>query len=300
MTARAINHEFVFATFLLRWGPFFLRISLKNRSEFFLFSKKSGGESTIKDFFDKIKSRIDDMKKEVGLNQPEEHEPEPLSQEPEQGSSHPESPEQRKRHQPALPRKIPGMISKSDKAARLELIEQVEAMFGEFGPAIASYMLSSAMSEKGIQVILQKLDLHTRGRVGADMAQIEAWILANGVEEFRRAVGIRERPTPAKEPRSDSSKQEQAETKKQQQSPKQNRPRARRLNQSANTEGGAATNRHDLEGVSLNRPGEEETQKVDDPPQPPFHELSEDYPFRPRAKPENDDPERYENETQGD
>jgi hypothetical protein len=81
--------------------------------------------------------------------------------------------------------------------ARSEMVERVESMFGEFGPVICSFMLTQWMMPGGIGRILSKLELRSRGRDGADLAQVENWILRNGTEAFCKAVGIRLEPIKA-------------------------------------------------------------------------------------------------------
>lgn len=83
---------------------------------------------------------------------------------------------------------------------REELVERVEAMFGEFGPVICSYMLSQALTQGGVARVVQKLDLRSRGRDGADMAQVENWILRHGVEKFHARTGLRENAAHATPP----------------------------------------------------------------------------------------------------
>ncbi|MCC5877279.1 MAG: hypothetical protein JJU11_13740 [Candidatus Sumerlaeia bacterium] len=75
--------------------------------------------------------------------------------------------------------------------ARDEQIERIEAMFGEFGTTISAYMLTQMLSHGGIARTIQRLGLRTRGREGADMIQIENWILTNGTEKFCSVIGIR-------------------------------------------------------------------------------------------------------------
>ncbi|CAN5435110.1 hypothetical protein BH09SUM1_BH09SUM1_17730 [soil metagenome] len=80
---------------------------------------------------------------------------------------------------------------------RSEQVNSIEALFGEFGPSVCSYMLTQSLSSGGIGRVIKKLNLNSRGRDGADMAQIEGWILKNGVEPFCKSVGIRTTaPTP--------------------------------------------------------------------------------------------------------
>lgn len=74
---------------------------------------------------------------------------------------------------------------------RNELVQRVEAMFGEFGPQVCAYMLTQALTTGGIARVVKKLGLTSRGRDGADMAQVEAWILKNGVEPFCKVAGVR-------------------------------------------------------------------------------------------------------------
>lgn len=84
-------------------------------------------------------------------------------------------------------------------AARAEHVNRVREMFGEFGTQISSHILTQSLTEGGVGRIIVKLGLVTRGRDGADLAQIENWILKNGVESFRKAVGLRavDAPQPA-------------------------------------------------------------------------------------------------------
>ncbi|MBI1290032.1 hypothetical protein GC173_02140 [bacterium] len=74
---------------------------------------------------------------------------------------------------------------------RSEHVSRIEAMFGEFGPAISSYMLTQSLTDGGVRRVLVKLDLQSRGRDGADLAQIENWILRHGIETFCDKVKIR-------------------------------------------------------------------------------------------------------------
>jgi hypothetical protein len=70
-------------------------------------------------------------------------------------------------------------------------IAQIEAMFGEFGPQVCSYMLTQSLSDGGVKRTLAKLGLQSRGRDGADLALIENWILKSGVPEFCQKVGLK-------------------------------------------------------------------------------------------------------------
>lgn len=77
---------------------------------------------------------------------------------------------------------------------RAQNIEQVEAMFEDADPQIKTYMLTQALMPGGPSRVAQKLGLHSRNRVGADLAQVAAWIQKNGEEEFRQKVGLRDHP----------------------------------------------------------------------------------------------------------
>jgi len=70
-------------------------------------------------------------------------------------------------------------------------VQMIHDMFGEFGPTVSAYILTQILTPGGIIRILQKLELRTRGREGADLAQIETWLITNGVEAFCIRVGIR-------------------------------------------------------------------------------------------------------------
>lgn len=76
-------------------------------------------------------------------------------------------------------------------------------MFGEFGPVICAYMLSQSLSQGGVARVVTKLGLRSKGRDGADMAQVENWLLRHGVEKFRAKVGLRQNahdaPPPSRE-----------------------------------------------------------------------------------------------------
>lgn len=94
--------------------------------------------------------------------------------------------------------------------ARDEQIERIEAMFGEFGPSVSVYMLAQLLSQGGITRTVQRLGLRTRGREGADMVQIENWILTNGVENFCRLVGIQKKNQSNETPPPQDSSPEQS------------------------------------------------------------------------------------------
>ncbi|MCC6547850.1 hypothetical protein IT570_11855 [Candidatus Sumerlaeota bacterium] len=86
-------------------------------------------------------------------------------------------------------------------AQRQEHVNRVREMFGEFGSQVSSYILTQSLTEGGVGRIIIKLGLVTRGRDGADLAQIENWILKNSVEAFHKAVGLRAPGAGASPPR---------------------------------------------------------------------------------------------------
>lgn len=78
---------------------------------------------------------------------------------------------------------------------RSEMVDQIDALFGDFGPSVSSYMLTQALSNGGVKRVTAKLELRSRGREGADLALIANWINSHGVERFCRAVGLRFGPS---------------------------------------------------------------------------------------------------------
>ncbi len=74
---------------------------------------------------------------------------------------------------------------------RAEQVQRIQEIFGEFGPTISSYVLTQSLTSGGVGRIVTKLGLTTRGRDGADLAQVENWLLKNGVEKFCKTVGLR-------------------------------------------------------------------------------------------------------------
>lgn len=74
---------------------------------------------------------------------------------------------------------------------RSEHIARIEAMFGEFGPTVSSYMLTQSLTDGGVRRVLMKLELQSRGRDGADLALIENWILRHGADSFCERVKLR-------------------------------------------------------------------------------------------------------------
>lgn len=104
---------------------------------------------------------------------------------------------------PGLTNLRPGEISRtkglvvSDEShqayrERDEHVRRVHELFGVFGSVISSYVLTQSLSSGGVGRILSKLQVTSRGRDGADLAQIEGWILKNGADSFCKVVGIRE------------------------------------------------------------------------------------------------------------
>lgn len=76
-------------------------------------------------------------------------------------------------------------------AQKAENVARIESMFGEFGIAVCSYMLTQSMTPGGVGRVLKKLSIPSRGRESADMAQVENWVLKEGAEAFCTLVGIR-------------------------------------------------------------------------------------------------------------
>lgn len=74
---------------------------------------------------------------------------------------------------------------------RAEQVQRIQEIFGEFGPTVSSYVLTQSLTSGGVGRIVIKLGLTTRGRDGADLAQVENWLLKNGVEKFCKTVGLR-------------------------------------------------------------------------------------------------------------
>ncbi len=86
---------------------------------------------------------------------------------------------------------------------RSNLAKQIEVLFKGFGPRISSYLLTQALVPGGVKRVTTKLDLTSRGRDGADIAQILSWLEKNGSEAFSKRVGIRIDQAPIPEPELD-------------------------------------------------------------------------------------------------
>ncbi len=83
---------------------------------------------------------------------------------------------------------------------RAEQVARIDAMFGEFGPAVSSYLLTQSLMPGGIKRLVQKLELQSRGREGADLALIANWITEAGTATFCQKVGLRQHvPTPSQQ-----------------------------------------------------------------------------------------------------
>lgn len=76
---------------------------------------------------------------------------------------------------------------------RAEQVQAIEAMFGEYGPAVSSFLLTQSLMPGGVGRVVQKLGMSSRGRDGADLAQINGWLGKNGADAFCEKVRIRQR-----------------------------------------------------------------------------------------------------------
>lgn len=74
---------------------------------------------------------------------------------------------------------------------RSEHVERIFAMFGDFGTLISSHILTASFSPGGVKRLTEKLGMTSRGRDGADMAQIETWLNENGSDAFLAKCGLR-------------------------------------------------------------------------------------------------------------
>lgn len=102
--------------------------------------------------------------------------------------------EERKSQKTPIPEAIQREFNRPSTHFNEEEIDRIESMFGEFGPAVCAYILTQLHIQGGIGRTVQKLEMRSRGRISADMAQIENWILSQGVEKFCSKVGIRLKP----------------------------------------------------------------------------------------------------------
>lgn len=101
------------------------------------------------------------------------------------------------------------MHAQNDTAydVRNEQVETIEAMFGDYGPVICSYILTQFFAPGGMKRLVEKLGMHSRGRDNADMSQVEAWLAAKGKERFMEVCRLRGGPPapPAPEKKEDNT-----------------------------------------------------------------------------------------------
>lgn len=84
-------------------------------------------------------------------------------------------------------------VNDSAYLQRAEQVQAIEAMFGEYGPAVSSFLLTQSLMPGGVGRVVQKLGMSSRGRDGADLAQINGWLGKHGVDAFCEKVRIRQR-----------------------------------------------------------------------------------------------------------
>lgn len=74
---------------------------------------------------------------------------------------------------------------------RNQVVDLVRERYIKYGETMAAAMLSRALTERGLHLVLEKIDLKTSGRAEWDHDQIERYIVDQGLEAFCHKVGIR-------------------------------------------------------------------------------------------------------------